>query len=242
MLDLTTRPPIHPPTAFTGDYFEGDKSLIHLLPFDLRMRMEANRYELLELLKRDEVDIRREVKPSTQLNRLRTRFWCEVEKAQDTGREITFPAFCSGITTKSGAMKELSVLGNLVWFLKPVIPHDLLVQEAHSTALSKMRHFLDYDVMAEGKPNVRALSLMVNIYKLLDARLYGEPTKNVNKNIRSLNLHAKAREMDANLDTMSDSELQSELLRVRQQSVAATFSPVLRSDEEEIIPEEEQNG
>jgi len=160
-----------------------------------------------EMLMMEEHNLRKKVKPSPTINRLRITFWMEYQRAMDQRCKMVLQNVYRGVCSYEYFQKifyDIKHLHNAVWILKPRQNYAVVMNEALDTANMRLREILEmpiYDLVDDPKsksgrkkriPNTKTAELILKAQKVLDERVKGAivqkataPSNAVNINVNN---------------------------------------------------------
>lgn len=161
-----------------------------------------------EMLLTEEGALRRQIKPTSTINKLRIAFWMEYDRAINQKCKMNLTNVYRGICFYEyfvRIFRDAKFLHNAVWILKPRQNYSMVMNEALDMANHRLREIIEmpiYDqidvVDSQGKkrkkrvPNTKTAELILKAQKVLDERVKGgtvykaaQPTTSVNVNVNN---------------------------------------------------------
>lgn len=174
---------------------ENPASVLHFLPPHFQERLEGLPPVWVE---RSEQELMELTTITRQDRRVRIQFWEEYERAakNKATMEMSRVAFDTGVP--SWGCYEQKLLNNdalFAWLLHPPTSYQLQMKEAHELSLERLIEILGLPLTnKKGEVNVPLASLLLHVYKLIDARVHGSITQRM----VNLNLNADAGKVPEN--------------------------------------------
>lgn len=192
--------------SFPIDLWDTDnpRSVVNLIPETVANKLRAAVTAKPDLFSMDERALRLAVRPTPNDNRLRLAFWNEYNRAQETGTPMRMVSVYAGIVTQQFWDNHYLVEPrNIAWLITPPAHYLVMVEEALSHGIERMRDILDLPVVdAFGKVNVKLGELQAKIVAMLDQRVKGAVIqKQMNLNV---NTSDKAAGAALALDSMEE--------------------------------------
>lgn len=155
------------------------------------------------LVKNDEFDLQKKVKPTAEQNRLRLAFWREYERAIQTTENMLPENIYKGIMPKENFDRMVKNEPRVMaWILKQPTNYVNMMEEALSFSMHRVREILEMPLykmetkaipMPSGKvknmqkrvPNVPVAKLILDTMKLLDVRVKGAIVQKVQQEVKT---------------------------------------------------------
>lgn len=193
------------------------RSIFSLAPEALRRAMERVPLQYFEM---SEDELAAQIKPNSTLNCLRFRLWDEYGRAAENQAPLHTRAICRGICTEHYLLR--AVFRNpamTAWLLTPPKSYEAAAEEALMFGLMRLREILTFPLYDErGRPNPAVGKLVQQVTRMLDDRLKGSPTQNINK--RTLSITAKQVEDISKSTSMEELEKRLSKLRSEEEKFA----------------------
>lgn len=168
------------------DYYseDNDRALINIVPDKIKELLKSEVVQ--EYLNMDYVRLRKMLKPTVTMNRLRSNFWKEYELAQSNKTIMNMGNVYKGICSRQNFYELLNRETKAAWILSPVADYYTALEESHSYGIDRLREILNMPlyktkeiktrtgkIRRESVPDVQMAKLMVDIFKILDERVKG---------------------------------------------------------------------
>jgi len=191
-----------------------------IMPTNLKNRIKLVVHDNPELFLLDETGLyealtKRDACPTATDNRLRLSFWGEYESACTTGRHMNISNVCAGtISTSYFVQRYVTTPEKLAWLLMPPVKYDVLVTEALSHGLMRLREMLDMPIHETDKHgnikiSPKLLEMKLKIVAMLDMRMKGAFVErkinvNVQRSVKEEVNRINMEELDAQLEKLED--------------------------------------
>lgn len=172
------------------------RSLYNIAPEGIRDMLQEDKV-LPQLLKMDEKALKKMLKPSAILSRIRIAFWKEYERAQIMKSNMRIDNCYRGICTREFFMDAVARnVQAVAWILRPTTNYVVAMEEALNHGIERMREILDFPLweMKEVKskdgqrrqkkmPNYETAKLVLKTVQMLDTRVKGASVQRVHQRI-----------------------------------------------------------
>lgn len=153
---------------------DNPNSVINLVPPYVQ---EILRQVNPEYLEKDENELRRVLKPTAIMNRLRINFWDEYDFAASTKRNMRMTKVYQGVCHVDYWLKH--VCKNPVffaWISCPPVNYELAMKDLLDESIRQLRRIVTADIVdGNGKMNTRAAEIFLKAYALIDVKVHGMP-------------------------------------------------------------------
>ena len=164
--------------------FEDKNSVENLLPEDIKDLLL--RKAVLNQAIEDEEVLRKRVKPSIVLNRLRLGFWKEYDYAQFKGKKMCLENIYRGVCSEEEFLNILETTRYGAWLLKPPTDYISNLEEALCTGINRLREMLEIPLYEERHVKVGrdeyvkqkvfdkgAAEILLKVVNMVDSRVNG---------------------------------------------------------------------
>lgn len=208
---------------------ENPRALINVAPDVVKAGLEHSSVRLY--MKKDEESLKKIVKPTPTLNRLRQRFWLEFDLSQDQKRDMIETNIWMGICSLDLYLNYMEKYKYQAWILMPLPKYEDIIEEALTAGLNRIREIFEFPLYEKKSfkqgnesvirevPNYKAADLMLKTVKMLDDRAKGGVVQKIESRVtqenRNLHLHASTNDGQKNSEHSKDL-IEQEIKRLEQ--------------------------
>lgn len=140
----------------------------------------------------DEEDFDKNVEPTATMRRLRISFWHAYNRALESGKPMRTSDIHAGICHQQYLQQRIiAEPARLAFILKPPVQYAMMMEEALSYSITRVREILSLPIVEGGKVNVRLAALILKSMELLDARLNGLAVQKIESKSLQVNVDAQ---------------------------------------------------
>jgi hypothetical protein len=169
------------------------RSLINLVPNNIKEAMLRLIHERPDLCDLDETALRRKVVAETGLrytatdNQIRFRFWLEYDRcARYEDKMLSKNIAANVVSVEFFSKTFLKSIVRVCWMLCPIVDFEAKATEALCSGIDEMREIMAMpNLNSKGTPDYKIINAKIAIFKMIDARVNGaavQRTLNVNRN------------------------------------------------------------
>jgi hypothetical protein len=233
----------HPIASFNdarSDDKENPRHVLNLVPEAVRNAMERIPAEFLAM-DEDELEARAPRQKWTLVDRrLRTAFWIEYARAQDTGSNMQISNVFNGTCSRNyfyGTIMENKI--KLAYLMRPPADYTIAMEESLNFGVARLREILDFPLWAKDKdgierPDVKVAEVILKTVTLIDQRVKGAVIQRIEQKNLNVNMGAKGTQ---EAEAISVDEIDRKLAELSQ-----AIKPAITVDSEIIVTEENDDG
>lgn len=184
------------------------KEILKYLPEPL-----LSTYESLnpEYLTQSEVTLKTLLKPSEQMEAIRTRIWSLISQRSNSPNpsRIQLSEICHGIAPLPYVEQVLQVDLMAAWCGVPTMDYETRVESMLDKAYARMEEILDLPLMNNGKLDVKAANLILQVAKMVDLRSKGNYTERVEQ--KTLQVSTSVSEMKREIGQMTLEQIDQQI-------------------------------
>lgn len=153
---------------------DNPNSVINLVPPYVQDILRAVDPKYLEM---EENDLRRVVKPTAIMNRLRIRFWDEYDYAASMGRNMRMTKVYQGVCHTDYWLKQVCKSPVFfAWISCPPVNYEVAMKDLLDESIRQLRKVITAEIVdTNGKMNTRAAEIFLKAYALVDIKVHGMP-------------------------------------------------------------------
>lgn len=150
-------------------------SVINLVPPYVQSAMRSVNPEYLL---KDEIELKKILKPTAVMNRLRLRFWEEYDVAVASGKSSmrmtkVYPGICHVDYWDKVVCKDPRYFA---WITCPPVNYEVAMKDILDEGIRQIRKIITADIVdSNGKMNPRAAEIFLKAYALVDVKVHGMP-------------------------------------------------------------------
>lgn len=207
---------------------ENPRSVVNIVPQPVRLAIEAIPAKYRG---KTEHELRLMTKPSQTISNIRTGFWYEYNKAQETRKNMRMSAVVGGVCSRDYFFDYvLKDPRAMAWIVTPPTSYEAALKTALEVGTDRLMEIMQLPLHDDnGKIQPQVANLVLKAFMLVDLRMKGsivqkheikQETKNLNLNIDQSSTAEMIKDAD-----MAKVEERIQVLQRKQESLARQLTP-----------------
>jgi hypothetical protein len=223
-------------------------SLINVVPERLEPMLIRMKPRLAKVFSLPEFELRRQLQPDEKDDKLRLNFWDEYNSSTATGKRMSLNLVVRGVMAPETFFTVYEPSNRkMMWMLCQPASYAVAMRNILQVASQRLLEIVSLPIVdSTGKPDTRVIVNILRAFQLVDMRVKGSITQNVNIKQQSLNLHRTISDnnqplagMDARPNSVSIEELDIRELEKLERRIATARKDAKRLAETariELLP------
>jgi hypothetical protein len=230
------------------------QSVVNKVDLQLSLVINDNREILEQLINESEGTLRARLKPTSELNILRSRFWEEYKTSIALNRMMKSRVIYSGICTMMHFFKNIATdPKKLGWILRQPREYTENITEIVDDGLESLREIMRLDIFQDDgteikidengqefvsqkkKINMNIVNAKLKAFATLDTRLKGAPKQTIEKKTMGIHhtIHGKLPPTTLTVELTEEEKINQELLDSQQELIKAKYDPRITQEDKQ---------